>query len=135
MARNAERNELRHVLVISDESARINTLQSVLRLDEVEVDSATTLDEVKTQCEVPHDLALVDVPANQLAQVLDQLRRSPSTREIPVLVNVERTAYEIGLAGVLPRFRAMPCTTLEMGRFSKQQFAAPEQHNSEIAFL
>lgn len=135
MLRNVARNELRHILVIADETARIDTLQSVMRLDDLEVDSATTLDEVKSQCELPHDLAVVDVPAAQLAQVLDQLRRSPSTREIPVLVNVERTAYDTSLAGVLPRFRAMPCTTHQMGRFTKQQFAAPEPHQSEISFL
>lgn len=111
---------LKKVLIVSDEIDRLGRLKSMLKPDQVEISSATTLDEVKRGCESEHDLALVDVSPDHLQIVLNYLRTSPRNTEIPVLVDVERTAMESSLAGVLPRFRAMPCNQSQMAQLSNR---------------
>jgi hypothetical protein len=46
--------------------------------------------------------------------MLRQIRTSASHKAIPVLVEVSRLTNDLTLAGLLPEYRAMPCSHTEM---------------------
>src|SRR5581483_9863367 len=61
-------------------------------------------------CRCGHDLAVIDVGAADIVEVLKNLRASAGCKEISVLVAASRLASDPKLTGVLPAYRAMPCS-------------------------
>jgi hypothetical protein len=93
-------------------------------MGEIEIEGVTSSDELDRACAGEHDLAVVDVAPGQLATVLKILRESPSHAEIAVLVEASRIAVEPGLASMLSKYRAMPCSRAELITLARRRMTA-----------
>jgi DNA-binding NtrC family response regulator len=98
------------LLLVSDAPDHLSDLQAQLNTGEVEITKARSVEEVRSACSRPHDVAVVDVEPGQLIKVLKTLRSSERNNDISVLVDASRLTPEPHLAGVLPAYRAMPCS-------------------------
>ena len=98
------------ILIISDSAERIPHLQTGFDSQEVEIASAVFPEEWGYVSGDRHDLAVVDVSPALLEPLLGNLRASKEHAEIPVLVEQSRIAAA-PLTGVLPKYRAMPCSS------------------------
>jgi len=81
-----------------------------------------------------HDLAVVDVGPALLEPLLGNLRASKEHAEIPLLVEKSRIA-EAPLAGVLPKYRAMPCSHDELIRLANRRLASIAGHDRAKGLL
>jgi len=59
-------------------------------------------------------MVALDVSPSQITPMLKQIRTSASHTTVPVLVEATRIKNDLTLAGVLPAYRAMPCSYTEM---------------------
>ncbi len=109
------------LLIFSDCSDRLIKLNALLAAGEIEITSATSLEELHHACRGGHDLAVIDVGPASLVTVLDALRDSEGYAEIPVLVEATRLATAPGLTGVLPKYRAMPCSHAELVTLARRR--------------
>lgn len=107
------------VLIISDSAERIPHLQVGFDSQEVEIASAVFPEEWEYVSGERHDLAVVDVGPALLEQLLGNLRASKEHAEIPVLVEQSKIAAE-PVPGVLPKYRAMPCSQNELIRLARR---------------
>jgi DNA-binding NtrC family response regulator len=98
------------LLLVSDEPDHLSQLRAQLNTGEVEITNAHSVEDVRRACRLPHDVAVVDVGPSQLVKVLKTLRASKGNNDISVLVDASRLSLEPDLAGVLPTYRAMPCS-------------------------
>lgn len=113
------------LLLVSDSLDRLSNLRASLGRKDVEIISTLypgrpeaasgILDfgELKGDSRDYH-LAIVDVGPAHLEALLEALRRNPGLSRTSVLVEASRIASERGLAGVLPQYRAMACSDLEL---------------------
>lgn len=109
------------LLIITDSSERLSKLRASLNIGEVEITSVISPEEMCSGCRGWQDLAVVDVSPTHLGGVLKALRRCAGCTKIPVLVEAGRIYDDLSLAGLLPTYRAMPCSgsdliTLAQGR-------------------
>ena len=109
---------------LTDSQLRANHLLVALRVTDIEITVATTPDELRRATEEEHDLAVVDVEANELPGVLAALRATASHAEVPILVEISRVAHTPHLSGVMPRYRAMPCSPTELVVLARRRIAA-----------
>ncbi len=109
------------LLIVSDEPKHLKTLQAELGMGEVEITNATNAEEVRRACRGGHDIAVIDVEPGIVVDVLETLRSSEGYSEISVLVDNSRLGREPSLAGVLPAFRAMPCSSEELVRLARHR--------------
>ncbi len=109
------------LLIVSDEPKHMKTLQAELGMSEVEITNATNAEEVRRACRGGHDIVVVDVEPGIVVDVLETLRGSEGYSEISVLVDNSRLGMEPKLAGVLPAFRAMPCSSEELVRLARHR--------------
>jgi hypothetical protein len=100
--------------LISDSNDHLKHLRTSLAGSEVEITSAISPAEFGDACRRGHDLAVVAVGPGDLPGVLRDLRTSRGHAEISVLVEASRLSGEAGLAGLLPQYRAMPCSPSEL---------------------
>jgi PleD family two-component response regulator len=109
------------LLIITDSSERLSKLRASLNVGEVEITSATSPEEMCSGCGGGgHDLVVVDVSPETIRGVLNRLRRCPGCTKIPVLVEADRLTDNTGLAGLLPRYRAMPCSRTDLVALSRR---------------
>jgi DNA-binding response OmpR family regulator len=101
------------VLVISDSAEFIPRWQAAFDRVEAEVTCALFPEEWGYVSRDAHDLAVVDVGPALLEPLLRNLRATEGHSEIPVLVEKGRTITATP-AGVLPKYRAMPCSFDEL---------------------
>jgi CheY-like chemotaxis protein len=118
---NIARKAKSRLLIVSDKPTHLKVLQSELEMGEVEITNATTAEEVRRACRGGHDLAVVDVEPGMVVDILETLRGSEGYSEISVLVDKSRLGMEPRLAGVLPTFRAMPCSSEELVRLARHR--------------
>ncbi len=118
---NIARKAKSRLLIVSDEPNHLKVLQAELGMGEVEITNATTAEEVRRACRGGHDIAVVDVEPGIVIDVLKSLRGSEGYSEISVLVDKSRLVTEPSLAGVLPTFRAMPCSSEELVRLARHR--------------
>lgn len=102
------------LLLVSDSYDRLRTLESGLDYNEFDITVACSLEELAAACHVCHDVVALDVSPTQIAPMLKQIRTSASHAGVPVLVEATRLKNDLTLAGVLPKYRAMPCSYREM---------------------
>ncbi len=112
------------LLIVTDAQLRANHLMVALRVTDIEITVATTPDELRRATEEDHDLVVVDVEAHELRGALAALRASPAHAEVPILVEISRVARTPTLSGVMPQYRAMPCSPTELVALVRRRIAS-----------
>jgi DNA-binding NtrC family response regulator len=107
-------NSKPRLLLVSDSLDRLKSLEAGLNNDEFVITTVCSLEELVTACNGCHDLVALDVSPEQIAPMLKQIRTSASHTTVPVLVEATRLTSDLSLAGLLPEYRAMPCSRMEM---------------------
>ena len=115
------------LLIISDSAERLVNLNAALNIGEVEITSAAQPEKMCLGCRGGHDLVVVDVSPEAICGVLNVLRGCPGCTNIPVLVETDRLTAETGLAGLLPKYRAMPCSHTDLLTLSRQIIKPEDQ--------
>ncbi len=118
-------NSKPRLLLVSDSHDRLKSLKAGFNHNEFEITTACSLEELVTACNESHDVVALDVSPEQIAPMLKQIRTSASHTAAPVLVEATRLANNLSLVGLLPEYRAMPCSRLEMLALV-QRSVAPE---------
>lgn len=111
----------RRLLIVCDSADRLIRLRSALEVGGVEITGVLTHKELDLACLSEHDLAIVDVQPAQIRRVLKTLRASASHSSISVLVEASRANDEPDMAGVFPKYRAMPCSISELLTLAQQE--------------
>ena len=124
----------RRILIISDSAERIPHLQAGFDSQEVEIASILFPEEWVYLRGAGVDLAVVDVSPTLLEPLLGNLRASKEHSEIPVLVEQSRIAATT-LPGVLPKYRAMPCSHDELIRLARRRLTSIAGHELTKALL
>jgi DNA-binding NtrC family response regulator len=118
------------LLIVSDSAERLLKLRASLAADQIEITSAASPEELNRACRDGHDLVVIDVGPAQLTAVLTALREHDRYAQIPVLVEASRLAAEPNLAGVLPKYRAMPCSHAELIALARRRITANSARRS-----
>ncbi len=122
------------ILIISDSTERIPHLQAAFNAQEVEITSAVFPEEWAYVRGDKHDLAVIDVSPALLEPLLGNLRASKKHAEIPILVEQSRIAAA-PIAGVLPKYRAMPCSHDELIKLARRRLTSMTGYESAKALL
>jgi hypothetical protein len=101
------------ILVVCDLPERLRRLRAARDFAGVKIARCVSAKEIGSLDEV-YDLVVVDVETEQLAGVLKIVREKAGSEGVPILVEASRLGTAHGLAGVLPRYRAMPCSRDEL---------------------
>ena len=107
-------NSKPRLLLVSDSYDRLKSLEAGLNNNEFDITTVCSLEELVTACKDCHDLVALDVSPDQIGPMLKQIRTSASHTTVPVLVEATRLSSDLSLAGLLPEYRAMPCSRMEM---------------------
>ena len=107
-------NSKPRLLLVSDSPDRLRLLKAGINHNEFHVTSVCSLEELAAACYGCHDMVALDVSPAQIAPMLKQIRTSVSHTTVPVLVEATRLKNGLTLAGLLPKYRAMPCSYTEM---------------------
>jgi DNA-binding NtrC family response regulator len=102
------------LLLVSDSYDRLKSLEAGINQNDFEITMVCSLEELTTACGDRHDLVALDVSSEQIAPMLKQIRTSATHMTVPVLVEATRLTNDISIAGLLPEYRAMPCSRMEM---------------------
>lgn len=109
------------LLIVTDGSDRLRDWKASIDTgrSEVEITGAASIYELGRACQQEHDLAVIDVGAEALQDVLRILRASVRHSRISLLVEASRVIFEPGLAGLLPRYRAMACGRADLLKLAR----------------
>ena len=140
--RQAEQNHRRNkfvpqlprLLIVTDSPLQADHLLVALGINEINITVATTPEELTRANAEEHDIILVDVEAAALHGILATLRASRAHAEIPILVEISRLTPEPSLAGVLPKYRAMPCSPTELIALARRRIAAMSEMSGSLDF-
>ncbi len=112
------------LLLISDSYDRLRSLGAGFNHNEFDITTVCSLEELIDACRDCHDLAALDVSPSQIEPMLRHIRTSSSHSSIPVLVEATRLTNDLTIAGLLPEYRAMPCSHTEMVTLLKRGSAS-----------
>lgn len=115
---------LPRLLIVTDSQARANHLMMALRITNIEISVALTPAELRRATEEEHDLAVVEVEAEELRGILAALRASPSHAQIPILVEISRLSHAPSVSGVMPQYRAMPCSPTDLVALARRRLTS-----------
>jgi hypothetical protein len=104
------------LLIITDSDERLSKLKAALNTGEVEI-----------ACAASHDLVVMDVCPANLCGLLKTLRECPGCTRSPVLVEAERLVANTEMAGMLPKYRAMPCSHTDLVALSRHVIKPEDQ--------
>ena len=124
-----------HLLIVTDTEEQQQYLTNAFITSGAEITCVHSLAECVQACRTPHDLAIIDLPAEQVKAALEHLRASQTHADIPVLVEVQRILSDRSLAGVLPKFRAMPCNQHEMVTLARRRLTTITNRSTAKALL
>jgi DNA-binding response OmpR family regulator len=102
------------LLLVSDSYDRLKSLEAGLNHNDFDITLVCSLEELVTACCNCHDVVALDVSPEQIAPMLKQIRASALHTTVPLLVEATRLTSDFSLAGLLPEYRAMPCSRMEM---------------------
>lgn len=102
------------LLLISDNAEGVRHLRRSINPGDFEIACAGSFDELCDACREGHDLVALDVSPPQIAATLKLLRASDGHKDALLLVECTRLNNDPNLIGVLPTYRAMPCSRGEM---------------------
>ncbi|HEX4951698.1 MAG TPA: response regulator [Blastocatellia bacterium] len=117
------------LLIVTDSHLRAEHLLVSLKVTNVDVTVATTPAELRRATAEKHDLVVVDVEAEELQGTLAALRASAPHREVPLLVEISRITQTPSLSGVLPHYRAMPCSPTELVTLTRRRIGDMASQN------
>jgi DNA-binding response OmpR family regulator len=120
----SKKNAGSKLLIVTDSVERAASLRASLDTDRVEVTCITSPADLSLACRCGHDLAVVDVGASEIVEVLKGLRSSAGCETISVLVQASRLASDPSLTGVLPAYRAMPCSQADLIALARRRLTA-----------
>ncbi|HZS09917.1 MAG TPA: hypothetical protein VFD58_34135 [Blastocatellia bacterium] len=112
------------LLIVTDSIERAADLRASLDTGNIEVTCITPPADLGLACRCGHDLAVIDVGAADIVEVLKNLRASAGCKEISVLVAASRLASDPKLTGVLPAYRAMPCSQSDLITLARRRLAS-----------
>lgn len=124
LERRAQRSSVSNVprlLIVTDSPLRAEHLLVSLKITNVDVTIATTPKELCRATSEKHDLVVVDVESEELRGILAALRASVTHTEVPLLVEISRLTQTPTLSGVLPHYRAMPCSPTELVTLTRRR--------------
>ncbi len=101
------------LLLFSDSAERLGWLRASLAGGAAEIHVVSSLEELQRECALNHALAVIDANPAQLPKVLDIIRTSRGHGDIPLLVETSHCNRQPA-AGLLPKYRAMPCSLREL---------------------
>jgi DNA-binding response OmpR family regulator len=110
-----------HLLIISDDASRAAGIQSMFDNGKVEVSCVPASITSTAISEKAPDVAIVDVGDEEIIEVLKTLRSSAGCETISVLVEASRLADHKVLRGVLPAYRAMPCSPGDLIQLARKR--------------
>jgi DNA-binding response OmpR family regulator len=102
------------LLLISDSDERLQTLKLGINSANFEIKCLSSLDGLHKVCRNAYDLVALNVTPGRISGILELIRMSTGLRRIPVLVESAGINADLDLAGVLPHYRAMPCSHAEL---------------------
>jgi PleD family two-component response regulator len=111
------------LLIVSDSAERLTRLRASLAVGEVEIAGVSSPEVMCSACRGGYDLIVVDVSHESISGVLNVLRGCKGCAKIPVLVEASRLTADLRLAGLLPQYRAMPCTQTDMVALARRRIA------------
>jgi hypothetical protein len=114
------RRSRKRVLLISDSIEHIPSWLAAFESQEAEITSVLFPEEWGCVSGDKHDIAVVDVGPNLLEPLLKNIRANKEHTEIHLLVAKSRIAAA-PLAGILPKYRAMPCSQDELIRLARRR--------------
>jgi CheY-like chemotaxis protein len=112
------------LLIVTDYPDGLSGLRASLQADGVEITAAASPEELNRVCPREHDLAVVDVSPARLPGVLQALRMSQGHAKISLLVEASRIVADPSLAGLLPKYQAMPCSSSELVQLARRRLTS-----------
>ncbi len=119
------------LLLFSDSAERLGWLRAMLAGGAAEIRVVSSLEELQGECASEHALAVIDASPGQLQQVLDMIRASRGHGDIPLLVETSH-CHQQPAAGLLPKYRAMPCGLHELAALAQPGTGRSEHLNRPI---
>lgn len=116
------------LLIVSDTSKRLIELRSLFNIGSLEITGAISSQDLPRICRDIHDLAVIDVGPEELPLVLETVRGSRGHEHISVLVEASRIVTEPSLAGLLPNYRAMPCSCHDLVKLVSYRVTQTDHH-------
>lgn len=110
-----------NLLIYSDSCERLEKLSSALGSQTVRITRVSSLEELRAVCRTKQDMAIFDAGPETIEEALHAIRDSKANSRTQLLVVADRIASEPGLAGVLPVWRAMPCSREQMAQLVRQR--------------
>lgn len=105
---------LARLLLVCDSPNKLKRLKAELGNSVFDVTCASSLDELQIACRSQHDLVALDLDSTWIKAALSCLRGNVLHANVPLLVESAELGNDLSLAGVLPAFRAMPCSHNEL---------------------
>jgi CheY-like chemotaxis protein len=99
-----------HVLLISDDATRLQTLHRALSGMGVELTTVGNPDKLLHVWCRGQDLVVIDVSSERLLPVLRTLRSCRECQDVSIFVDISRLGADPPPAGLLPTYRAFPCS-------------------------
>ncbi|MBK9314354.1 MAG: response regulator [Acidobacteria bacterium] len=112
--RTESANGILRLLIVSDAADGLRDFRGFINKENVQITNIFNLDDLPRTLTTRHEIAVVNVASINIKNVLESLRKSPLHQDIPVLVDKTRLDFTGVLAGIMPRFRAMPCSPDEL---------------------
>lgn len=112
------------LLIVTDSVERATTLRSVLDNGKLEITCLTIPADLEAVLNSGHDVAVIDAGPVHIVEILRTLRASEGCDNISVLVQASRLDLNPSLTGVLPAYRAMPCSPSELVALARRRLSA-----------
>lgn len=112
-----------NLLLFCDVPERIRSLRTAVAAENLRLTRTTSIEDLREACLTKIDIAIVDAGPDRIEEVLRLIRSTASLSKIPLLVSADRIASEQGLAGVLPVWRAMPCSREQMAMLIRHKLS------------
>lgn len=113
------------LLLVTDSPERRQWFLGRIDLSRFDVTCVDSLAQLRHCLRRSYDAVLVDVSSGQLLPMLNAVRNSELNSSKPLLVESSAKDEDPSLAGVLPAYRAMPCTYEDMLRLVARPNASP----------